>query len=116
MLIVFCSSAVVHTAYPLDSGSYQSIHLLRPRGMVILQNDHLVVVERSAHCIIVINNASGEVVNKFGQCGLGQVEFKCPEGVSLTHNGCIIVADTCNHRLQVLTVEGAFVAAVGSQG
>ena len=28
----------------------------------------------------------------------------------------IIVVDFFNHRLQVLTVEGAFVAAVGSEG
>ena len=36
----------------------------------------------------------------------------CP----LTQDGHIILADFYNHRLQVLTVEGAFVAAVGSEG
>ena len=34
----------------------------------------------------------------------------------MTQDGYIIVADSCNNRLQVLTVEGAFVAAVGSKG
>ena len=38
------------------------------------------------------------------------------EGVALTQDGHIVVADSSNYRLQVLTVEGAIVAAVGSRG
>ena len=37
-------------------------------------------------------------------------------GMALTQDGHIVVADWGNHRLQVLTVEGAFVSAVGSRG
>ena len=36
--------------------------------------------------------------------------------MALTQDGDIVVVDSYNHRLQVLTVEGAVVAAVGSQG
>ena len=57
---------------------------------------------------------SGEVINRFGKRGSGNVEFNFPNGVALTQDGCIIVADYNNDRLQVLTVEGAFVAAIGS--
>ena len=85
--------------------------------MVISQEDHLIVTEAGLNdCITVINTDSGEVINRFGQYGSGQVEFRRPEGLSLTQDGHIIVADFFNHRLQVLTVEGAFVAAVGSYG
>ena len=34
----------------------------------------------------------------------------------MTQDGHIVVVDSNNHRLQVLTVEGVFVAAVGSKG
>ena len=85
-----------------------------PRGMVISQEGHLIVARFNS--ITIINTNSGEKINTFGQYGSGQIEFKGPEGLSLTRDGHIIVADKQNHRLQVLTVEGAFVAAVGSKG
>ena len=84
--------------------------------MVISQEGHLIVAEHYNHCITIIDTASGEVIDRLGQYGSGQVEFMYLEGVALTQDGYIIVADTLNDRLQVLTVEGAFVAAVGSRG
>ena len=90
--------------------------LSSPRGMVISQEGHLIVAEAPKHCITIINTASGEVIDRFGQEGSGEVEFCSPEGVSLTQNGYIVIADSGNHRLQVVTVEGGFVAAVGSFG
>ena len=84
--------------------------------MVISKEGHLIVASELNSCIIVINTDSGEVINRFGQLGIGRVEFIGPEGLSLTQDGHIIVADTLNHRLHVLTVEGAFVAVVGSKG
>ena len=84
--------------------------------MVISQEGHLIVAEFGS--ITIINTDSGEVINSvWTVCYLssGQVEFSGPEGVSLTQDGHIIVADRYNNRLQVLTVEGAFVAAVGSE-
>ena len=90
--------------------------LSSPRGMVISQEGHLIVAEALKHCITIINTTSGEVINRFGQEGSGEVEFSSPEGVSLMQNSQVIVADSLNHRLQVLTVEGTFVAAVGSKG
>ena len=74
----------------------------------------LIVTEWSNHCITIIDTASGEVINRFGKRGSGKVEFNSPNGVALTQKGHIIVADYDNDRLQVLTVEGAFVAAVGT--
>ena len=84
--------------------------------MAISQQSHLIVAEAPKHCITIINTASGEVINRFGQEGSREIEFISPTGVSLMHNGQIVVADSGNHRLQVVTVEGAFVAAVGSFG
>ena len=69
-----------------------------------------------ANCITIINTDSGEVINRFGKYGSEQGEFDRLEGLALTQDGHIIVADTFNDRLQVLTIEGGFVAAVGSRG
>ena len=64
----------------------------------------------------IINITSGEEIRSFGRFGSGHMEFDLTEGVALTRDGHIVVADSSNHRLQVLTEEGAFVAAVGSRG
>ena len=81
--------------------------LSHPRGMAISQEGHLIVTERDDSCITIINTTSGEVINRFGQYGSGQIEFDYPNGLSMTQDGHIVVADYDNHRLQVLTVEGA---------
>ena len=68
------------------------------------------------HCITIINTSNGEQIRHFGECGSGQGQFIYPRGVALTQDGCVIVADWYNHRLQVFTVEGAFISSVGSEG
>ena len=92
--------------------------IIFPRGVVISQEGHLIVTEAGLNdCITIINTASGEVINRFGKKrGSGNLKFNFPNGVALTQDGHIVVADHNNDRLQMLTVEGAFVAAVGSQG
>ena len=42
--------------------------------------------------------------------------FDMPQGVAVTQDGRIVVTNYGNHRLQVLTAEGAFIATVGSYG
>ena len=69
----------------------------------------------SEYHITIINTDSGEVINRFGKRGSKQGEFDTLEGVALTQDGHIIVTDAFNNRLQVLTIEGGFVAAVESQ-
>ena len=80
--------------------------------MAVLQEDHLIIAEGSSNCISILNTTSGEKT----EIDDYELEFDHPEGVALTQDGDIVVVDSYNHRLQVLTVEGAFVAAVGSQG
>ena len=90
--------------------------LTRPTGLAITQDGHLIVAEYDAHCISVFGCISGKKMRSFGTCGSGQVQFNHPAGIVLTQDGHVVVADSHNHRLQVLTVGGAFVSAVGSEG
>ena len=64
----------------------------------------------------IISTANEKMIKTFGGFGSGLGEFDHTEGVALTQDGHIVVADSSNHRLQVLKVEGTFVAAVGSRG
>ena len=63
-------------------------------------------------CITIIDPTNGREIRSFGS---GQVQFNDPRGVAVTQDGRIVVADSVNHRLQVLTAEGAFIATVGSK-
>ena len=87
-----------------------------PRGLAITREGHLIVAESGKHCITIIDPTNGRKIRSFGQYGSGQVQFYNPSGMAVTQDGCIAVADHSNHRLQVLTAEGAFIATVGSVG
>ena len=90
--------------------------LKRPQGLAITREGHLIVEERGKHCVTIIDPTNGRKIRSFGQRSNGQVQFDNPQGVAVTQDGRIVVTDCSNHRLQVLTAEGAFIATVGSKG
>ena len=90
--------------------------LSKPAGLAITREGHLIVADRGKHCITNIDPTSGKTIRTFGQYGKGQGKFNNLKGVTVTQHGQIVVADDYNHRLQVLTAEGAFIATVGSEG
>ena len=55
-------------------------------------------------------------VTAVGKKGQGQSEFNCPEGIALSSQGYIYVADSLNHRIQVFDSNGAFLRAFGQHG
>ena len=86
------------------------------RGLAITKEGHLIVAEAGKYCITIINPTTGEKIRSFGKYGSGQLQFYRTRGMAVTQDGRIILADMENHRLQVLTVGGVFVATVGSYG
>lgn len=50
------------------------------------------------------------------QSGDGPGEFDDPQGLALGDDGYIFVADTNNHRIQILDAAGRFVRAFGTEG
>ena len=85
-------------------------------GLAITRKGHLIVAERSKHCLTIIDPIYRRKIKSFGQLGKGRVQFSCPEGVAVTQDGHIVVTEWNNDRLQVLTAEGAFIATVGTKG
>ena len=90
--------------------------LSNSRGLAITKEGHLIVVESGKNCITIIDPTNGREIKSFGQRGSGQVQFNSPQGVAVTQDGRVVVAEYANHRLQVLTAEGTFIATVGSKG
>ena len=82
-----------------------------PYGVVITKNEEIVVAERGAHCITILNK-EGKKVKSFGAYGTKECQFTEPRGVAISQDGHILVTD--NYRLQKLTFEGDCVKSVGS--
>ena len=86
------------------------------RGLAITREGCLIVVENDKHCLTIIDPSNARKIKRIGRRGTGQVQFNYPVGVAVAQDGRIEVIDCINHRLQVLTAEGAFIATVGSEG
>ena len=52
----------------------------------------------------------------FGEHGTGDGMFKYPRGVAVTDKDEIVVADDCNHRVQVFDSNGTFLRSFGHKG
>ena len=83
---------------------------------VTREGHQLIVADCSQHCVSVFDVTSGRKIRSFGQRGSERQQFLYPRGVAVGKDGSIFVADSTNHRIQVLTEEGAFVATVGTKG
>ena len=85
--------------------------LNRPCGIVITNNEEIVVAECGAHCITILNK-EGKKVKSFGTKGTKEGQFTYPCRIAISHDGYILVTD--EHRIQKLTFEGDCVKSVGS--
>lgn len=53
-------------------------------------------------------DVTGKFLFKFGGYGAGPGQFDCIAGLEFDSAGCLVVCDSSNERLQVLTTEGRF--------
>jgi len=53
---------------------------------------------------------NGKFLRNIGKTGTGPGEFRTPHSVKFDSQGRLIVADRHNHRVQILTKDGKFVA------
>ena len=56
------------------------------------------------------------LVRQFGTAGTGSGEFNRAEGLGIDAQDRIYVADSCNHRVQIFSSDGQFIAAYGKPG
>lgn len=84
-----------------------------PCGIAVGKRGEVVVAEQNGHCVSIFS-CVGEKLHSFGTRGSGSGQFESPVGVAVDGDGNILVADKGNHRIQKITAEGQFLAAVGS--
>jgi sugar lactone lactonase YvrE len=60
---------------------------------------------------ISVFDRNGKFLRTIGRTGTGPGEFRTPHALVFDSQGRLIVADRHNHRVQILTKEGKFIAA-----
>ena len=63
---------------------------------------HIVVTDVKQHLIQVLRYSDGALIRTIGSFGNKDGQFNIPENVAIDSDGCIIVVDRGNHRVQVL--------------
>ena len=85
-------------------------------GLTVTTAGDVVVSEYSNHRLKVFlkeNTAEPKVI---GSKGSGNCRFMCPRGLALDKQNNIIVADSENHRIQVVSINGEFIGDFGKIG
>ena len=85
-----------------------------PRGVVMTQNNHILVTDYERIQKLTL---SGHCVRSLCGQGSGPLQFGDPKGVTIhRQTGKILVADSNNHRIQVLNSDLTFSHSFGEQG
>ena len=64
----------------------------------------------------LLQESERQLIRELDQVTDAYIEKISARKKEVTQDGRIVVSEWCNHRLQVLTAEGAFIATVGSKG
>lgn len=86
----------------------------RPGGVAVSASGEVFVSDLEAHAIHRLD-ARGGLLATFGGPGIGRVQFHKPRGLDFDEQGRLWVVDWGNHRGQVLSIDGEFLAAFGSR-
>ena len=82
--------------------------------------DIYVAIDIQNHCLWFVSSDSGKVIHKVGTQGSGDTQFNNPEFVchqSINETDCqIIVSDSDNHCIKVLSPTGEFIRKFGCYG
>lgn len=88
-----------------------------PRSVAVNSRGDIFVSEYGLTERVQRFSASGKsFVRRFGRAGSGPGEFNRAEGLGIDAHDRIYVADSCNHRVQVFSPEGEWLATYGRPG
>jgi DNA-binding beta-propeller fold protein YncE len=78
-------------------------------GDIYVAESHTDVADPNLVGRISVFDKSGKLLRVIGKSGTGPGEFRTPHAIEFDSRGRLIVADRHNHRVQILTKQGAFV-------
>ena len=79
-------------------------------GDVYVAESHTDVADPSLVGRISVFDRNGKFLRVIGKTGMGPGEFRTPHAIEFDSQGRLVVADRHNHRIQILTKEGKFIA------
>ena len=79
-------------------------------GDVYIAESHTDVADPNLTARISVFDKNGKFLRAIGKAGTGPGEFRTPHAIEFDSKGRLIVADRHNHRIQILTKDGKFVA------
>src|SRR5262249_17234329 len=79
-------------------------------GDVYVAESHTDVTDPNLVGRISVFDRNGKFLRTIGKAGTGPGEFRTPHALEFDSRGRLVVADRHNHRIQILTKDGRFVA------
>ena len=79
-------------------------------GDVYVAESHTNVTDPNLVARISVFDRNGKFLRSLGRTGTGPGEFRTPHALEFDSLGRLVVADRHNHRIQILTKDGKFVA------
>ena len=80
-----------------------------PQYIAVDARDNIVVSDYVGHAVVCVTRQGQRVFTYGGpQAGVGDGQLMCPEGVCIDSYGNILVADSANERVQLLSSDGRF--------
>ena len=83
---------------------------------VAIRGDRLYVTDVAHHQVHVLDKATGEILNSFGEAGSEPGQLFHPTNLSFAPDGTLYVVDTTNFRVQQFTAEGEYIRGFGGAG
>ena len=87
-----------------------------PAGVSFLNNNEILIADKSNNRIQHINIQTGSVVKTFGKKGEGKGHFNTPLSICLDDTERIVVSEFSNNRVQVMSKEGEALFTIGDSG
>lgn len=81
----------------------------RPTNVAIAGNGELYVTDGYGNCQIHRFSPTGQLIQSWGEPGIGPGEFHLPHGIAIDPEGNIWVTDRENDRIQIFTSDGKFI-------
>ena len=87
-----------------------------PAGVLFLNNNEILIADKSNNRIQHINIQTGTVLKTFGKKGEGKGHFNTPLSICLDDTERIVVSEFSNNRVQVMSKEGEALFTIGDSG
>ena len=107
---IFEADGTFNSTFAFPDNNPNDGSLNQPFGLAINSTGHVFVSSTFTN-VIKIFNSTGTYLGTIGSAGTGSGEYYRPSGIAI-NNTNIFVADTFNHRIQILDLTGATVDTI----